>query len=117
MQKSNIRRRLISSLLAVVIAVMFIVPFTGNEVVKAGVEQPDITITPLDEIHCASYCVYDLTADTILLEQQSHNSFIFAVISESFSWLSFSGQNETNSSPPNLATLLSFGRAAESRSR
>jgi len=73
MQKSNIRRRLISSLLAVVIAVMFIVPFTGNEVVRAGVEQPDITITPLDEIHCASYCVYDLTADTILLEQQSHN--------------------------------------------
>ena len=41
--------------------------------VLAAVNQPDITITPLDQIHCSSYCVYDYTADEILLEQQSHN--------------------------------------------
>ena len=73
MLKSNFKSRLTGLLLAVIIAAACVIPFTGNEVVLAGVNQPDITITPLDEIHCASYCVYDFTADTILLEQQSHN--------------------------------------------
>lgn len=60
-------------LLTVIMTAALIIPFTSNGTVSAGVNQPDITITPLDEIHCASYCVYDFTADSILLEQQSHN--------------------------------------------
>lgn len=60
-------------LLTVIIAAACLIPFTRPETVRAEVNQPDITITPLDEIHCSSYCVYDFTADTILLEQMSHN--------------------------------------------
>ncbi len=73
MHKRFTTRHIVGLLLTFVIAVASVIPFTNPETVLAGVEQPDITITPLDEINCASYCVYDFTADTILLEQQSHN--------------------------------------------
>lgn len=73
MLKFRRNNRLIGLLLTVIIAAASVVPFTPGQTVLAGVEQPDITITPIDEIHCSSYCVYDFTADTILLEQQSHN--------------------------------------------
>lgn len=54
---------------AFVAATVLIMP----SAVLATVDQPNITIYPLEDIHCASYCVYDKTADTILLEQQSHD--------------------------------------------
>ncbi len=73
MHKNINKARIISLLLTVIIVMAGIVPHIAARDVLAGVEQPDITITPLDEIHCSSYCVYDFTADTILLEQQSHN--------------------------------------------
>lgn len=63
---------IIVTLLITVITAASLLPFTGGSV-SAVVNQPDITITPLDQIECASYCVYDKTADTILLERQSHD--------------------------------------------
>ncbi|MBR1796390.1 MAG: D-alanyl-D-alanine carboxypeptidase [Clostridiales bacterium] len=65
-------RRLMGSLLVTAVTVLSVIPFIGGSAL-AVVNQPDITITPLEDIHCAAYCVYDKTADTILLEQQSHN--------------------------------------------
>lgn len=65
--------RAISFILAMFIAAAWATPQIATARVLAVVDQPDITITPLDEIHCSSYCVYDYTADEIILEQQSHN--------------------------------------------
>ena len=65
--------RVLSLVLAMFIAAAWAVPYVETAVVMADVNQPDITITPLDEIHCSSYCVYDYTVDEIILEQQSHN--------------------------------------------
>lgn len=57
--------------LSVAVLTVALIPYYG--LALAAVDQPDITITPLDQIHCASYCVYDKTVDTILLERQSHD--------------------------------------------
>lgn len=73
MHKQIKGRRITALFIAMIIAVGVLFPFIGGSEVTAAVNQPDITITPLDQINCASYCVYDFTADTILLEQQSHN--------------------------------------------
>ena len=73
MHKNKTTGRLIGLLLTVIMAAACVIPYAGSADVLADVNQPDITITPIDEIHCASYCVYDFTADTILMEQQSHN--------------------------------------------
>ena len=73
MHKDRKTSKIISTLIAVIVIAASVIPLVPGERVSAAVNQPDITITPLDEIHCASYCVYDLTADEILLEQQSHN--------------------------------------------
>lgn len=71
MHRSNLRTaaKAICLILAMFVAAAWCYPGA----VLAAVNQPDITITPLDQIHCSSYCVYDYTADEILLEQQSHN--------------------------------------------
>ena len=63
MHKNRKTGKIISALLTVIIVAACVIPFN----------QPDITITPIDEINCASYCVYDFTTDEILMEQQSHN--------------------------------------------
>ena len=73
MHKNRKTGKIISSLLTVLIAAACVIPFTGAGRVQAVVNQPDITITPIDDINCASYCVYDFTADEILMERQSHN--------------------------------------------
>lgn len=74
----NALKRFAAGLLAAaVITAGGIMPFAPaglcGRSVEAAVNQPDITITPIEDIHCASYCVYDKTADTILLERMSHN--------------------------------------------
>ena len=66
-------RSLIKSLFtALSVAILAVALFPYGSAL-AVVNQPDITITPIDDIHCASYCVYDKTVDTILLERQSHD--------------------------------------------
>ena len=41
--------------------------------VAASVGQPVITIPTLDEVECRSYCVYDKTADDIIMGKLSHD--------------------------------------------
>lgn len=69
--RSIIRRisaLILSSLIAVaVLSSAFAVP------TDAGVGQPELRIPSLDEINCASYCVYDKTADEIVISKQPND--------------------------------------------
>ena len=40
---------------------------------RADISQPDITIPTLSEVACSSYCVYDKTADEIILSKNPHD--------------------------------------------
>lgn len=65
--------KLAAVLLSVLVTATMLVPsvFVGR--VTATVDQPYITITPIDEINCASYCVYDKTEDRIIMGRQAHD--------------------------------------------
>lgn len=58
--------------LATFTAAAFIAPAMGNDV-SASVGQPVLTLPTLDEVNCASYCVYDKTADQIIMSMTPHN--------------------------------------------
>ena len=53
-------------LLAVAAAVTIIAQSFGN-VALAKIEQPALRVPPLENVHCASYCVYDRTTNEIIL--------------------------------------------------
>ena len=58
--------------LAVIMSAAFLSPMTGR-VVLAEVDQPVLTLPTLDEVNCTAYCVYDKTADQIILSKVPHN--------------------------------------------
>ncbi|MBO4242029.1 MAG: D-alanyl-D-alanine carboxypeptidase [Clostridiales bacterium] len=57
------------SLLMTVILAMAVLPCF----VRADISQPDIEIPTLAEVTCSSYCVYDKTADEIILSKNPHD--------------------------------------------
>lgn len=63
MRSANVKNtKIVSLLLTAIFAMMNIVLN-----VAADVDQPELTIPTLDQINCRSYCVYDKTADSIIL--------------------------------------------------
>lgn len=58
--------------LAVVISAAFLSPVTGKTVL-ATIDQPELTLPTLDEVNCTAYCVYDKTADQIIMSKVPHN--------------------------------------------
>ena len=52
--------------LAAAAAVTIIAQSFGN-VALAKIEQPALRVPPLENVHCASYCVYDRTTNEIIL--------------------------------------------------
>ncbi|MCQ2483239.1 MAG: hypothetical protein MJ153_07130 [Clostridia bacterium] len=50
-----------------VLAAAFILP---SLMLSADVNQPELTIPTLDQINCRAYCVYDKTADKIILSKE-----------------------------------------------
>ncbi|MCQ2517015.1 MAG: hypothetical protein MJ094_09205 [Saccharofermentans sp.] len=65
--------RLAAVLLCAFIVAAQIIPTIAGSQVDAAVDQPNITITPIDDINCASYCVYDKTEDRIIMGRQAHD--------------------------------------------
>ena len=63
----TIRRAMAFTLAAVITAGAAL--FTGITAVSADIGQPDITVPPHTDVHCASYCVYDKTTDMIVISQ------------------------------------------------
>ena len=59
-------------IVATMTAVAFLSPLSGINV-SASVGQPVLTLPTLDEVNCASYCVYDKTADSIIMSKTPHN--------------------------------------------
>ncbi|MCR5527914.1 MAG: hypothetical protein K6F49_01710 [Saccharofermentans sp.] len=68
----RIAGRITALILAVGISVSFLSPLMSREV-AAVVDQPVLTIPTLDEVNCAAYCVYDKTADQIIMSKTPHN--------------------------------------------
>jgi len=58
--------------LAVVLTAAFLAPMTGKAVF-ATIDQPVLTLPTLDEVNCTAYCVYDKTADQIIMSKVPHN--------------------------------------------
>ena len=56
-------------LAALIIAASILIP--APVFVSADVDQPEIPVPALDDVHCASYCVYDKTADEVILNKES----------------------------------------------
>ncbi len=65
--------RLAAILLSALIVAAMIIPSIKGGQVEAAVDQPNITITPIDDINCASFCVYDKTEDRIIMGRQAHD--------------------------------------------
>lgn len=53
-------------ILSLVIVMALVISTIATSVV-ADVDQPELTIPTLDQVNCRSYCVYDKTADSIIL--------------------------------------------------
>ena len=70
MRRSALRtfKRLQSLALAVIITAGVIV-CSGSTLISADIGQPEITVPPLTDVHCESYCVYDKTTDMIVISQ------------------------------------------------
>ncbi|MBP5655052.1 MAG: D-alanyl-D-alanine carboxypeptidase [Clostridiales bacterium] len=47
-----------------ILGASLIMPVT---IVSADVDQPEIPVPAIDDVHCASYCVYDKTSDEVIL--------------------------------------------------
>ena len=63
----------LKKILAVAIAAAIVAaPFalSAGRDVSADVDQPEIPVPALDDVHCASYCVYDKTANEIILSKE-----------------------------------------------
>jgi len=60
-------------LLSAFIVAAMVLPSVMLGKVEAAVDQPNITITPIDDINCASYCVYDKTEGRIIMGRQAHD--------------------------------------------
>ena len=55
-----------------ILASLSFTPLSGGTAL-ADVDQPEIPVIPIEDVQCAAYCVYDKTADTIIMDRQSHN--------------------------------------------
>ncbi|MCR5615614.1 MAG: hypothetical protein K6F45_05565 [Saccharofermentans sp.] len=64
--------RIIKRLQALALAAVMtagVIVCSGSTLAMADIGQPDITVPPLTDVHCASYCVYDKTTDMIVISQ------------------------------------------------
>lgn len=59
----------ISRMSAILMVLTMFLSGLGTDAVSAAVDQPELTIPRLDQVNCKAYCVYDKTADKILLSQ------------------------------------------------
>lgn len=59
-------------LLAMIMSIAFLSPVAGRNL-SATVDQPVLTLPTLDEVNCAAYCVFDKTADQIIMGKTPHN--------------------------------------------
>lgn len=63
----KIRKDRVCSLIAGIVAAAGIVGGIFTGLVNADIEQPPLRVPPLENVHSASYCVYDKTADEIII--------------------------------------------------
>ena len=68
MRKRSIRTGIMAIVLSAAFAVTATMPAVASKTL-ADVGQPELRIPTLDEVNCASYCVYDKTADEIVLSK------------------------------------------------
>lgn len=70
MRRSALRtfKRLQALALAAIITAGVIL-CSGSTLISADIGQPEITVPPLTDVHCASYCVYDKTTGMIVISQ------------------------------------------------
>ena len=70
MRRSALRtfKRLQALALAAIITAGVIL-CSGSTLISADIGQPEITVPPLTDVHCESYCVYDKTTDMIVISQ------------------------------------------------
>lgn len=65
--RANRRQKLTEILLAITITIALLL--SNGALLRADIEQPEVKLPALDEVNCLAYCVYDKTADEIILSK------------------------------------------------
>ncbi len=69
----RVATKLVAAIIAAMVSIVYLVSAVPGVTVNAYIGQPELQLPTLDEVECTSYCVYDKTANQILLSKVCHN--------------------------------------------